>query len=272
MTTSMSSPDVLRALVDRLGDAGDGAALFLSDEVADWQPGAHDALINSGLLARASPATDVICDGCEARCMRSVFFGAPASESGQRAFVVCGVRDDTGIVETDPKRLARWQVTSRMIVRFVARQLGLRMNNFDDRSPVARLGTWQGTIGRRAISVEFGSEVGLRVGSNEINLAEVLEVLNGRIVINEEELGLRSEQDLETISGSKRYQPSREHQRRGTVRTAARDQALQDTAEALKRQQPAWSKRRIIGEIRKLAEFRHMTAGRAARIVRVRKI
>lgn len=272
MTAPMSSTDVLRALVDRLGDAGADAALFLGDETADWVPGALDALINSGLLAQASPATDVICDGCEARCLRPVFFGAPASEFGPRAFVICGMRDDTGIVETDLNRLARWQVSPRMIVRFVARQLGLRMKNYDDRSPVARLGTWKGATGRRAISVEFGAKAGLRVGGSEVDLAEILEVRGGRIAIDEVELALRSDQDLEAISGSKRFQPSRVHQRRQAVRTAARNQALQDAAEALRGQHPTWSKLRIVREIRQSADFAQMSAGRIARIIGIRKI
>ncbi len=272
MTTSISSTDVLRALIDRLGDAGVGAAVFVSDEIADWQPGAHEALINSGLLAQAPPATDVICDGCEARCTRSVSFGGSASESGPRAFVICGVRDDTGIVEIDLDRLARWEVNPRMIVRFVARQLGLRMKNYDDRSSVTRLGTWQGLRGRHAICVAISPDARLRVGGSEVDLVDVLDFRNRCIVINKEELALRSEQTLETISGSKRYQPSREHQRRRTVRTATRDQALQDAAEALKRQHPTWSKLRIVKEIKQSADFAQMSAGRIARIIRIRKI
>lgn len=57
------------------------------DERSEWPPDAVLALQRQGLLAKAAPATSIVCDGCEEQCAMPVH-----TQVGSKPFIVCDKR------------------------------------------------------------------------------------------------------------------------------------------------------------------------------------
>ncbi|MBK1720314.1 hypothetical protein [Thiocystis violacea] len=119
----MRSQDVLRVLLDRLG-ATDGAAILISEqELAQWPAGAIAALRSLGLLVKASPASSVVCPGCEDECSMPVHL--VQYPTGRAAFIVCDRRSDISRVPVPTDQLEQWQTSAALFAERLTRLLGL---------------------------------------------------------------------------------------------------------------------------------------------------
>lgn len=132
----MSPEDVLHRLLDRLG-AADGAAVLISDhELTQWPATAVAALKAHQLLVRATPASSVVCPGCEDECVMPV--QVVTYPTGRAAFVVCDRRADISRVSVPTGRLEQWQTSAALFADLLARLLELRRPAMADSSDATR--------------------------------------------------------------------------------------------------------------------------------------
>jgi hypothetical protein len=89
----MTLQAVLIELLTRVG-ARNGAAVFVSaEELSQWPAEAVAAMKSQKLLAKARPASSVVCPGCERECVMPVHT-VPARLRGPVSFIVCDKRSD----------------------------------------------------------------------------------------------------------------------------------------------------------------------------------
>lgn len=120
----MTGQDLLETLLARIAAASDGTVFVAAEEMAAWPKTAVSVLKAEGLLLPASPATSVVCDGCEWSCAMPVEISH--HRTGNAAFVACDKRDDIGRVEVPLGRLERWQSSGEAVAIVLAQLLGTR--------------------------------------------------------------------------------------------------------------------------------------------------
>jgi len=151
----MTLNDLLGHILLRMEMMAAGSNAFTADEVARWPEGALDFFVRQRLLAIATPASQVVCDGCEEGCFMPVEFPPAETPLSTAPFIICNQRDDIGRVGVDPDRLKRWRGDMGLMAMLVSSQLGI------DQAP-------QETISRRLWSLGKAS---LADSSPEIFLA-----------------------------------------------------------------------------------------------------
>jgi hypothetical protein len=100
-------------LLTRLQTVAGGALMIGFDETRNWPDGTLGMLIKAGLIAPASPARTLVCDGCEEACVMQVHT-IPGRDA--RAFIMCDKRDDIGRVPVALDRLQQWQIMETAVV------------------------------------------------------------------------------------------------------------------------------------------------------------
>ena len=91
-----------------------------SDDVADWQPGHFEVLLQTGLLTNAGYSSSVTCDGCGESCLEDIIF----TRHPVRAYVSCHLREDIGRVEIPLERLRSWNASADGLAAWLASELG----------------------------------------------------------------------------------------------------------------------------------------------------
>lgn len=114
--------DVLRGLLLLADETGD---LDVPAAAADaWPEGAADALVASGLLARGTTASELLCDGCEQGCWVRPEPRRP--RGGPLQFVhLCEHDEEIGYVWFPPDRLVTWRLNLGALVQALASSLSL---------------------------------------------------------------------------------------------------------------------------------------------------
>jgi hypothetical protein len=114
--------DVLQGLLLLADETGD---LDVPAAAADaWPEGAADALVASGLLARGTTATELLCDGCEQGCWVRPEPRRP--RGGPLQFVhLCEHDEEIGYVWFPPDRLVTWRLDLGVLARTLASSLSL---------------------------------------------------------------------------------------------------------------------------------------------------
>lgn len=118
----MTPLDALLELLERVGASRGAAALVSEEELNRWPAEVVRELKAQKLLVKASPATTVVCPGCEQECTMPVY---AMPESGP-PFTICDKRDDINRVEIRTERLRQWRCGAEAVGAFVAQSLGLR--------------------------------------------------------------------------------------------------------------------------------------------------
>lgn len=229
----MSPAEALIELLRRVRAVGD--AFVAEDELNQWPPGAVLAMKSQGLLTKASPATSVICPGCEQDCTMPVDT-IPDSSGAPALFVVCDKRSDINRVAISPDHLVQWQANIVAIAKFVAQSLSLR---------------WKGTMANDGTTLEIGimkckkksqmlclrseRELDLVAGSSHLPLADVIEFTEGRY-----ELDVQAVEQLVNTSNTSdaRYTPSNARREARKLDTKARNDSWQKEYRKRKREHP----------------------------------
>src|SRR3981081_3455729 len=114
----MTPQATLIELLARLG-AVNGAAVLVSDEeLSQWPAAAVAAMKSQKLLARARPASSVVCPGCERACVMPVHT-LPRASGTAASFIVCDKRSDINRVPVSPDRLMQWRCDSDAVCGFI---------------------------------------------------------------------------------------------------------------------------------------------------------
>ena len=124
----MTPQAALIELLDRVG-ATLGAEVFVNeDELRQWPSAAIAAIKLQKLIAKARPASSVICPGCERECVMSVHT-TPGAPDSPAPFIVCDKRSDINRVAVSLSALEQWKTTGEMIAAMLAQMLGINRAN-----------------------------------------------------------------------------------------------------------------------------------------------
>jgi hypothetical protein len=236
----------LQSVLDRVGyaDPREGA-FFFWDEVQDWPPHEFKALISSGLLKPASPASTIECDGCEERCLMPVVVYPSLEGNPGRTFISCDKRDDIGRILVSSNRMKRWRSSIDAVRKFIATNLGLRISN-------EQMGDDLWTIGmarakkRQMLCLQSSGELILVAGNNRIPLMELITYGNGSYSLDEEMI---SQLVDASTTADKRYTPTETRREARKRETEARHESWQKAYRDLKKKIPdqpdTWYAQRI---------------------------
>ena len=265
----MNLDKTLRPLLRQLASDPSGKIVLGASEVARWPTGLLESLENSRVIEAGSPAESAICPGCSRACVVGVAF------DGRKAILKCDQLDvDYGLIDVEPADLRQWHASRSRLVAFVARELRLSPDHRNDATARVRLGTWRGARARRTASLEFTSRVILRIGGDEVDLADLVKRDAVRVRVDKEELEIRAIQSADPHVGGKRYQASQLKQQHAAQLTVLRNRRLQMMADELKEANPTWKKAATASAILKSKEFIRMNirikkATTLERIIRV---
>jgi len=230
----MTPMDALLELLERV-EASQGAAVLVSEEeLRRWPTAAVKALKSHKLLVKASPASSVVCPGCEQECTMPVHT-VSAGTGKAASFVVCDKRDDINRVEVPAERLRQWRCGVEAVGAFVSMSLGLRADN----QRKADAGVWElglvtGKKRSQIVCLRAVGELELVAGQNAVPLTKLVRFGAEGYSVDCEAI----RQLVDTAStGDSRYTPS-------NARRVARKLDTQALHERWRKEYRAFKKRR----------------------------
>jgi hypothetical protein len=228
----MTPLEALLELLGRVGASRDAAALVSEEELSRWPAEAVRELKAKKLLVKASPATTVVCPGCEQECTMHV--DTVSAGTGKVAsFVVCDKRDDINRVAVSAERLRQWRCGAEAVGAFVAQSLGLRPGS----QRKAGAGLWElGLVmgKRRSQMVCLGANGALELvaGQNAVPLVEIVRFGADGYSVDSE--AIRQLVDAAT-TGDSRYTPSNARRESRKLETRGLHERWRKEYQALKK-------------------------------------
>jgi hypothetical protein len=174
----------LAELLDRIG-ASRGGVVFISDrELRQWPAATVAEFKKTGVLAAASPASSVVCPGCERQCTMPVHV-PPAVD----AFVVCDKRSDINRVPIEVENLTRWQANGEAIAALLARLLRLRRRSSTlEHAGRWEVGTFKGKMRSSHIVLSANGALKLVLAGHTLALADILSLRGGNLAVSRNSL------------------------------------------------------------------------------------
>ena len=257
----MTARDALIELVERVG-ARHGAAVVLSEEeLQQWPADAVSAMQSHRLLARARPATTVVCPGCEWDCVMPVQT-MPAVSGDPTRFIVCDKRSDINRVAIASERVDQWKCDAKAIARFVAGYLGLhRGGQRSDSSGMLHLGLAAGDTRRQMLGLRTHGDVALVAADTAVPLADMVDFEHGDYTLDTD--AIRQLVDSGTTADP-RYTPSTVRREASKLDTQTRHERWRTAHRELRRRRPNKSKTWYAQQIAK----QEIAEGRSAATIR----
>lgn len=257
----MTPLEALLELLERIGTGDATGALVSDDELSRWPTGAVRELKSQKLLVRASPATGVICPGCEQECTMPVHI-VPAGTGKAASFVVCDKRDDINRVPVSAEHLRQWRCGPEAVSAFVTLSLGLRPGNLRKiGAGLWELGVVEGKKRLQMLCLRALSELELVAGNNAMPLAELMRYEAGSYAVDIARV--RRLVDTAT-TGDGRYVPSNARRETRKLATQALHESWRKEYRTLRQRRPemsdVWYSQQIAG-----TEF---AKGRSAETIR----
>lgn len=170
----MTPQAALIELLARVGAQNGAAMLVSAEELRQWPAAAVAAMKSQKLLARARPASSVVCPGCERECVMPVHT-LPAGPRGPSSFIVCDKRDDINRVSVSANRLMQWRCDADAVCGFIAASLGLRRS---DQHPadagLLNIGMASGDKRSQMLCLQPKGDIALVAANNAVPLAELV--------------------------------------------------------------------------------------------------
>jgi hypothetical protein len=176
----MTGAEALTELLDRIGASREGIVYIGDHELRQWPSATVAAFKKTGLLAAASPASSVVCPGCERQCTMPVHV-LPAAD----AFVVCDKRSDINRVPVEAENLTRWQTSGEAVAALLARLLRLRRRpRTNAMAKRWEVGAFKGQ--KRASHLLLTADGNLKLGlaGHVLELADVLSIKGTRLAVD----------------------------------------------------------------------------------------
>jgi hypothetical protein len=234
----MTPLDALLELLERVGASRDAAALVSEEELSRWPAEAVREMKSQKLLVRGSPATSVVCPGCEQECTMQVYT-LPSGTGKAASFVICDKRDDINRVPVAAERLRQWRCGTETVGAFVAQFLGVRA----DRQRKVDAGLWElglatGKKRSQTVCLRMGEQLELVAGQNAIPLTELVRFEADGYSVDRE--AIRQLADAAT-TGDPRYTPSNVRREERKQRTQALHESWRKAYRALRQRRPDMS-------------------------------
>jgi hypothetical protein len=261
----MTPSDALLELLARLGAGNDAAALVSEQELSQWPTVAVRSLKSQRLLVKASPASSVVCPGCEQECTMLVHIVSGGTGKAT-SFVVCDKRDDINRVKVEAERLKQWRCGAEAVAAFVAHRLGLRPESQRKTgNGLWELGVVTGKKRSQMLCLRAIGTLELVAGSNAVPLTEIVSFEAEAYGVDG--TAIRQLVDAATTADS-RYTASNARREAHKLETQSLYQRWQKEYRALKKRRPdmsdVWYSQQIakteIGDGRNAETIRkHMT-------------
>ena len=178
----MTPEQAFAELLGRLG-AGKGVVVLVSEEeLARWPETAVRSMKKAGLLAPASPASSVVCPGCEQECSMPVYSRSTGAGTST-FFVVCDKRDDISRVPISTMNLQQWGVSLVGLAEVIARLLEVA-GAVAVNGTRCEIGILRGRKHSSHVTLIADGGLGLRIAGHIVDLASVLSIQNGAIRID----------------------------------------------------------------------------------------
>ena len=114
--------DPLRHLLSRLDHEVSPVVTFA--DLKRWQAGVAKAMIHAGLLREIEPATSIVYEGCDERCLITPEL-IENPDTGRVVGVHYCKRDGCGRITVDPDELRQWEPSFEAVASTVARVVDL---------------------------------------------------------------------------------------------------------------------------------------------------
>jgi len=180
----MTPEAALIELLARVGARRGALVLVTDEEVSRWPAAAVVAMKSQGLLAKARPASCVVCPGCEQQCIMPVHT-LPATSRGSASFIVCDKRSDINRVPVAAKRLTQWRCDSEAVCGFVAASLEVRRS--DQHSADAdslNIGIARGHKRSQMLCLRIDGDLAVVVADNATPLADLVGYRGGEYAVD----------------------------------------------------------------------------------------
>lgn len=115
--------DVLRAILVRV-ELPDGQIIFAAHEATAWPRGTLARLTKLGILCKAAPAEEVLCDGCEVRCLIKPDIRVDPRTDKRVGKYFCGREETAGYITVPLDRMKQWAFSLAGLAAVVARAVG----------------------------------------------------------------------------------------------------------------------------------------------------
>lgn len=185
----MTPQATLIELLGRVGASQGAAVLVNDDELSQWPSAAVAAMKTQRLLAKARPATSVICPECERNCVMPVHVLPAEGRRPARAFISCDERDDTSKVPVDFSKLEQWQTTGELIAAALASLLDFNQpptQTVDGKQ--WGIGTLRGKKHRSPVTLLAGDSLMLSLAGHIVPLVTVLTIEEKSLTLDKAEL------------------------------------------------------------------------------------
>ena len=228
----------LLELLARVG-ANQGTPILVSEkELASWPVAAVRVMKSQSLLVQASPATSVICPGCEQECVMPVYC-LPAGKRPVVWFTVCDKRDDINRVPVPAEQLRQWRCASEDVSAFVAQSLGLRPTTQRKTTDgLWELGILTGRKRSQMLCLRANGDLELLAGNNAVPLTELLRYESACYAVDV--VAAKRLVDAATTADS-RYTPSTARRETRKLETLATYKAWKSAYRTLKKSRPDMS-------------------------------
>lgn len=186
----LTAAEALAELLARLGAAPGRALAFSAEDLLQWPADAVAAFKAHGVLRPGKPGDTAVCPGCERACVMPVQQRHRAGATA--AFVVCDRRDDIGRVPLVPALLERWRVDAQTLGNALAGLLGAGACHPVPGVVLAfRVGAVAGAADKAPVQLRFDEhgQAHLEVAGHALELASVLAIRAGRLVLDTRHLG-----------------------------------------------------------------------------------
>jgi hypothetical protein len=185
----MTPEGTLVELLERVGVGQDASVLVSEDELNQWPSIAVTAMQKEGLLVKASPATSVICHGCERECAMPVHNILPDKARLPEAFIICDKRNDINRVPVPISRLEQWRASGITVANLLTVLLDLRKPGTDKASTDRwEIGMLKGKKHSSHLVLLADSGLTVTFAGHSIALADVLELEEGHFTVDKRKL------------------------------------------------------------------------------------
>jgi hypothetical protein len=178
----MTPEQALSELFGRLAAAKGAPVLISEQELVSWPELTVRAMKAAGLLIPASPASGVVCPGCEQECSMPVLNRGDGSETSS-FFVVCDKREDISTVAISAVNLRQWGASLAGIAEVIGRLLGV-VGAVSVNGPRCEVGIFCGRKHSSHVTLIADGILSLRVGGHVMDLGTVFAIHNGAIQID----------------------------------------------------------------------------------------
>ena len=184
----MTPRAALIELLERVG-ATLGADVFVNeDELRQWPSAAVATMKSQKLIAKARPASSVICPGCERECVMSVHTTAGAPDN-PTPFIVCDKRSDINRVAVPLSALAQWKTTGEMIAEMLAELLGIsRAISVGGDGHEWSIGLLEGKKHKARVRLEARDGLNITLAGHAVPLIEVLAISDDALAVDKRAL------------------------------------------------------------------------------------